>query len=129
MRASDSSCGNLLILRIDTNAHSVERNARGGKSQMLSENESRSAAVVGGVLLGKAGPLFRQVVLREDGRNRARRNACAAVDALDRINEQLNRLAVTVLVLLGVDAIDRTGVHTGGVLGADTGFCNDVGHD
>jgi hypothetical protein len=25
-----------------------------------------------------------------------------------------------------VDAIDRTGVHTGGVLGADTGFCNDV---
>jgi hypothetical protein len=27
-----------------------------------------------------------------------------------------------------VDAIDWTGVHTGGVLGADTGFCNDVCH-
>jgi hypothetical protein len=31
-------------------------------------------------------------------------------------------------VLFGVDAIDRTSVHTGGVLGADTGFCNDVCH-
>jgi hypothetical protein len=27
-----------------------------------------------------------------------------------------------------VDAIDGTGVHTGGVLRADTGFCNDVCH-
>jgi hypothetical protein len=32
------------------------------------------------------------------------------------------------LVLLGVDAIDWTGVHTGGVLGADTGFCDYIGH-
>jgi hypothetical protein len=37
-------------------------------------------------------------------------------------------LGVAVFVLLGVDAIDRTGVYTGGVLGADTGFCNDVCH-
>jgi hypothetical protein len=27
-----------------------------------------------------------------------------------------------------VDAIDRTSVHTGGVLGADTGFCDNVCH-
>jgi hypothetical protein len=74
------------------------------------------------------GPLFRQVILGKDSRNRARRNACAAIDALDRIDKQLVRLGVTVFVLLGVDAIDGTGVHTGGVLGADTGFCNDVCH-
>src|ERR1035438_5255366 len=80
------------------------------------------------VLLGKAGPLLRQVVLRKDGRDRAGRDACAAIDALDRINEQLVDLGVSGFVLLGVDAIDRTGVHTGGVLSADTGFCNDVGH-
>ena len=86
------------------------------------------AAEVLGVFLGKAGPLLRQVVLREDGRDRAGRNAGAAVNALDRIDEQLIGFAEAVLVLLGVDAIDRSCVYTGGVLCADTGFCNDIGH-
>jgi hypothetical protein len=35
---------------------------------------------------------------------------------------------VAVLILLGVDAIDRTGVYAGAVFGADTRFCNDVCH-
>ena len=86
------------------------------------------AAEVRGVFLGKVSPLFRKIVEREDGRYRAGRNAGAAVDALDWVDEELVRLGEAVFVLFGVDAIDRTCVYTGGVLGADTGFCNDVGH-
>jgi hypothetical protein len=55
------------------------------------------------------------------------RSSCA-VDALDRVDEELIGIAVAVFIFLGVDAIDGTGVHAGGVLGADTGFCNDVCH-
>src|SRR5580704_13678108 len=90
------------------------------------ESKRTSAAEVCGVLLRKVSPLLGQVILGKDGGNRARRHASAAVNALDRIDEQLLRIGETVFVLLGVNAIDRTGVHTGGVLGADTGFCNDV---
>jgi hypothetical protein len=74
------------------------------------------------------GPLLRQVVGGKDCRDGAGRDASAAVDALDRIDEELFFLGVAVLVLLGVDAIDRTGVYTSGVLGADTRFCNDISH-
>ena len=86
------------------------------------------AAEVLGVLLRKMRPLLWQIILREDGGNRACRNARAAIDALDRIDEELIRAVVTVFILLGVDAIDRTCVYTGGVLGADTGFCDYIGH-
>ena len=94
----------------------------------MSYGRAALAAEVRGVLLSKVGPLLRQVVLREDGRDWAGRNAGAAVDALDRIDEELLGLAEAVFILFGVDAIDRTCVHTGGVLGADTGFCNDICH-
>ena len=86
------------------------------------------AAEVRGVLFSKAGPLLRQVVERKDCRDRAGGNAGATVDAFDWVNEKLVGFRVAVLVFLGVDAIDRTGVYTGGVLRADTGFCNDVCH-
>src|SRR5579862_466938 len=85
-------------------------------------------AVVRGVLLCEVRPLLRQVIESEDRRNRAGRNAGAAVNALDRVNEQLIGLAMAALVFLGVNAIDWTGVHTGGVLGADTGFCDYISH-
>jgi hypothetical protein len=98
--------------------------ARGSLSQL----ETGLTAEVGRVFLREVGPLLRQVVQGKDGRDGAGGDACTAVDAFDRINEQLVGVAVAVFVLLGVDAIDRTGVHTGGVLGADTGFCNDVCH-
>ena len=90
--------------------------------------DSGLAAEVCCVLLGEVSPLLGQVVLREDGRNGASRQACAAVDALSGIDEELVRLGVARLVLFGVDTIDWTSVHTGGVLGADTGFCNHVCH-
>ena len=86
------------------------------------------AAEVLGVLLGEMGPLLRQVVLGEDGRDRTNRNASAAVDAFDRVDEELIGFGVTGLIFLRVDAVDGTGVYTGGVLGADTGFCNNVCH-
>ena len=92
------------------------------------EIESRLTAEVRSVLRGEAGPLIGQVVGGEDGRYRTGGDTCAAVDALDGIDEQLIGLGVAGFVFLGVDAIDRTSVHTGGVLGADTGFCNDVCH-
>src|SRR5579863_991608 len=87
-----------------------------------------SAAEVGRVLFSVAGPLFRQVIEGKDRRDGAGRHAGAAIDALDRINEELIGRAVVAFVFLRVDAIDRTGVHAGGVLGADTGFCNHVCH-
>ena len=81
-----------------------------------------------GILLCKVRPLFRQIIDGKDRRNRAGRHACATVNTLNGIDEELIRLGVAVFVLLGVDAIDGTGVHAGGVLGADTGFCNHVCH-
>ena len=86
------------------------------------------AAKMFGVLFGKVSPLLRQVVLREDGRDRTDRHARAAIDALDGIDKKLIGVGVARLIFLGVNAIDRTSVYTGGVLGADTGFCNDVSH-
>ena len=81
------------------------------------------------VLFRKAGPLLRQVVLRKDRRDRASRNARAAVDTLNWIDEKLIGIAVIAFVFFRVDAIDRARVHAGGVLGADTGFCNYISHD
>src|SRR5439155_9393771 len=50
-------------------------------------------------------PLFRQVIQREDGRDRADRYACPAIDALYRIDVQLIRALEIRFVFLGVDAI------------------------
>jgi len=83
---------------------------------------------VGGVLVGKAGPLFGQVIGRKDSRNRAGWHAGAAVDALRRIDEQLIVRSKAVFILLRVDAVNGTSVYTGGVLGSNTGFCNYVSH-
>jgi hypothetical protein len=101
---------------------------RAGIADDALRRKRESAAEVCRVLPRVVGPLFRQVVERKDRGDRARWNACAAIDALHRIDEQLLGVAVVAFVLFGVDAIDGTGVHAGGVLGADTGFCNHVCH-
>src|SRR6266852_3940126 len=88
-----------------------------------------------GVLLDVGVPLLGQVVQREDRRNGADRNAGAAVDALNRVDEELvYRIelwpAVFVLrVLFRMDAIDRAGVHACGVFRSDAGFGNDIRHN
>src|SRR6266446_5882565 len=73
-------------------------------------------------------PLFRQIVEREDGRDRAHGHAGAAVDALHGIDIQHLLGCELVGVLLGMNAIHRTGVNTGGVFGSDAGLGNYVGH-
>ena len=115
-------------MRAKTYAHPAGRDARNEYLELLKVPAAALAAEVVCVLLGKVGPLLGQVVGGKNGRDRAGRDARTAVDALDRVNEQLIGFAEAGFVLLGVDAIDRTGVYTGGVLGADTGFCNDVCH-
>src|SRR5258708_9285523 len=78
--------------------------------------------------LGILFPLFRKVVERENGRDRTNRNAGAAVDAFHRIDIQ-HLLGPELLgVLLGMNAIHRTGVNTGGIFGSDAGLGNYVGH-
>src|SRR4029077_1706366 len=74
---------------------------------------------VAGVLLNVGVPLLGKVVESEDRRNRADWHTGAAVDALDRVDEELvdlfePRAAVLVLcVLLRMDAVHWTGIHTG----------------
>ena len=80
------------------------------------------------VLLRKMRPFLRHIVLREDRRNRACRDARAAVDALNGVDKQLIGRPVIGLVLFGVDAIYRTRIYASGVLRADTGFCDYIGH-
>src|SRR6187455_921607 len=55
-------------------------------------------------------------------------HAGAAVDALVRMDIQHFGGRETCLVFPRVDAIDRTHIDTGGVLGADAGFADDVRH-
>src|SRR5262249_16538161 len=84
---------------------------------------------VAGIFLNVAMPLFGKVVQREDRRNWADRHTGAAVDTLDRVNEELvNRFkawaTVFVLeVLLRMDAVHGAGIHAGRIFSPDTGFC------
>src|SRR3984893_19106041 len=80
------------------------------------------------VALGESGPLLRQIVQRENGRDRTHRNAGAAIDAFHRIDVEHLFLAERRLIFLGMNAIHRAGVHTGGVLGSDARLCNHVCH-
>src|SRR4029450_9183011 len=85
---------------------------------------------VAGVLLNVGVPLLGKVIQREDRRNWADWYAGAAVDALDRVNEQLvnlfePRAAVFVLgVLFRMDAAHWAGIHPRRILSPDTGFCD-----
>jgi len=83
---------------------------------------------VGGVLFLEADPLLGQIVAGVDGRDRADRDAGAAVDALERVDEELLGGVAARLISLGVDAVHRTGVHTCTILRADTGFRDYIGH-
>ena len=86
------------------------------------------ASEIAGVLISKSSPFFRQVVGRKDGRDWAYGHTGAAIDALHRIDVELFLFGVRRLVFLRVDAVNWARIHTGGVLGADTGFCDYIGH-
>src|SRR5215471_1020187 len=87
-----------------------------------------------GVFLNVRVPLLGKVIEREDRRNRADWHARAAVDALHRVNEELVNLfelraAVFVLcVLFRMNAVHWARIHTGRILGPDTGFRNNICH-
>src|SRR5947207_14962467 len=88
----------------------------------------RSTAEIGRVARGEVSPLFGKVVEREDRGDRANRYARPAVDALDRVDVQHLLRFVLGVILLGVDAVHRTGVHARRVLRSDARFCYDVCH-
>src|SRR6266481_6023154 len=79
-------------------------------------------------------PFLRHIFLREDGRHRTDRNTGAAVNALSGIDVQLRhfierRAAIVIgAAFRRMDTIHRAHIHTGSVLGSDTGFSDDVGH-
>src|SRR5579862_1234387 len=87
-----------------------------------------SASEVLGVGLRKVGPLLRQIVQREDRRNRANRNTSSTVDALYRIDVDHVHFAEVGFVFLGMDAIHGASVYAGRVFRSDTRFCNYVSH-
>src|SRR3989442_5963536 len=78
--------------------------------------------------LGVLRPLLGQLLLGEDRLDRAHRDAGAAVDARLGVDVELGLRLELRLVLLRMDAVDRTDFDTGGVLRVDAGLCDHVGH-
>jgi hypothetical protein len=74
-------------------------------------------------------PFFGGRGFLKNGGDRTGGLASTTVDALIRIDIQLlNRLEL-LLVLRGMDAIDRADIHAGCILYTDTRLSNNVGHD
>jgi hypothetical protein len=81
-----------------------------------------------GVDLDILSPLFRHCRLFKDGRDRASRLTCPAVDTLIRVDiELLSRLEIF-LVLSGVNAVNRADIHAGCVLHANARLSDYVCH-
>jgi hypothetical protein len=73
-------------------------------------------------------PLLGDVVFGEDGLDRARWFARAAINAFIRMYvEHFGRLEIG-FILTGVDAIDRTNIHTSRILSPYAGLSNNVSH-
>src|SRR5580700_1725275 len=108
----------------------VAQMARGGQEcpPHTSNLVAASAAEVGGVSCGVFVPLLRQIVEGEDCRHRAHRDARAAIDALYGIDVEQGLGRMLGIVLLGMNAIDRTRVHARGIFGVDAGLCDHVSH-
>ena len=73
-------------------------------------------------------PFLGKIVGGKDGRDRADGHTCPAVDAFNRIDKDLIQFRELRLILFGMNAIYRAGVDSGGILGADAGFCNYISH-
>ena len=81
---------------------------------------------MGRVDLRKLRVLFGKLIQHKNRIRRANRDAGAAIDAVVGFDVELGGFGETVLVLLGVDAVHRAGLHTQLVFG--TGVCNYIGH-
>ena len=73
-------------------------------------------------------PLFGQIVGGKDRRNWANRDAGAAVNTLDGIDEQHVAFSMRSFIFLRMDAIYRAGVDASRVLRTNAGFCDYVCH-
>src|SRR6516164_5533019 len=80
------------------------------------------------VLPYEISPFRRRFVEGEDGVDRARRNAGAAVDALVGMNIKHLSRRVVGLVLARMNTIHGTDVHAGGILGSHARLADDVRH-
>ena len=75
---------------------------------------------LGGVELGVFGELWREISFRVDGVHGANLDACRAIDALIRVNDEL--------VIQFVKAGDRAHLHAVGKLASVAFLGDDVGH-
>src|SRR6266851_5641648 len=86
------------------------------------------------VCLNVSVPFLRHIFLREDGRHRTDRNTGTAVNALTGIDIQLRHfIERRASIVIGaafrrMDTIHRAYIHTRGILGSNTRFGNDIGH-
>jgi hypothetical protein len=85
--------------------------------------------VVISVLGDVVGPFFGQVFFGEDGLDRALIDAQPAVNAGVGVDVEHVRGFKVVVVLGGVNAVNRAYFNARGVLGVHTGLSNDVRHD
>src|SRR4051812_20064625 len=89
---------------------------------------ARGALEVVGVERDVLLPLLRHLVLGSDRVDGAGLHAGVAIDALIGIYEELLRRVEPGLVRGRMDAVDGADLHARGVLGADAGFVDHVGH-
>ena len=83
--------------------------------------------VVGRVEIGKAGVFLGEFFEHENRIGGTNRDAGAAIDAIVGFDVKLWRFGETALILLGVDAVHRAGLHAQFILG--TGVGNYVCHE
>jgi hypothetical protein len=81
---------------------------------------------MGGVHVREVGRLGRQFIMRHDGAGGADRNACAAIQTVSRIHEELRGFLEVAFCLLGVDGVRRASFYTQFIFNASIG--NYVGH-
>jgi hypothetical protein len=72
-------------------------------------------------------PLLWEIALGKNCRDRARRNACAAINALNRIDKQHVFRCEVRFAFFRMDAVYGTGIHACGVFHVNARFGNDVG--
>src|SRR5512146_972563 len=110
-----------------TTESSKQKRAASSAARSRSLKQTLPAEILG-VLFRVSLPFFRQVVEREDRRDRADRHTRPAIATLHGVDEELVRAFKLRLIFFGVDAVYRTSVHTSRVLGSNARFCNDISH-
>jgi hypothetical protein len=78
--------------------------------------------------LGKVLPLLGQIIQSKDRRYRANRDTSATINALHWVDVKLSIGCERVFVLARMNAVNRAGIHTGGVFGSNARFSDYVCH-